>query len=103
VVLAPYAAWREKTAGKEWKPWRTRKMAVAALSVAAFWILSMAFRNYAMAYVESPSYPAALNLTAPVFIAVFYYFKKHKEEADVASGMGVVACAMLLALMTVHK
>jgi len=82
--------------------WANQQMLAAALIAGFLWICHMIYKNYAMAFTPNPSYPAAILLTAPVFIAVFYHFTKHKEEADVASGMGIVACALVLALFTVH-
>jgi hypothetical protein len=55
-----------------------------------------------MAFTPNPGYQGAILLISPLFIAIFYHFAKHKEEADVKSGMGIVACAILLALATVH-
>ncbi len=80
---------------------RVRKMAQAAMLLAFGWIGSMIFKNSAMAFVPNPAYLSALLYTAPAFIALFYKLTGHKEEADVLSGMGVVACAALLALVTV--
>ena len=62
----------------------------------------MVFKNYAMVYVPNPAYQAAIGLTAPLFVALFYLLVKHREEGDVKNGMGVVACAVLLALATVR-
>lgn len=82
--------------------WTNQKMLAAGMLACFTWICHMIYKNYGMVYTPNPSYLAALGLTTPVFIAVFYRFAKHKEEADVASGMGIVACAVLLALVTVR-
>jgi hypothetical protein len=88
---------------KKDKPtWMTKEMAVAALLATLTWICHMIYKNYSMAFTPNPGYQGALILTSPVFIAIFYHFAKHKEEADVKSGMGIVACAILLALATVR-
>lgn len=87
---------------KEPKPWANANMAVAALLAALTWICHMIYKNYSMAFTPNPGYQGAILLTAPVFIAIFYHFIGHREEADVKSGMGIVACAILLALATVH-
>jgi hypothetical protein len=86
------------------KPLKTegRQLAMAAVLAALAWICMMIYKNYAMAFTPNPSYQVALSLTAPVFVAGFYRLLRHKEEADVASGMGIVACAVLLAVLTVH-
>jgi prolipoprotein diacylglyceryltransferase len=78
--------------------WVNTKMLKAVLLLSAAWLCHMIFKNYAMAFTANPSYQAALNLSTPVFIALFYMAAKHKEEAAVWPGMGIVACAVLLAL-----
>jgi hypothetical protein len=82
--------------------WRTRAMALAALATGSAWVALMAFKNYAMAFTPSPSYQAAVSLTTPLFVSLWYRATGHREEADVKAGMGVVACAILLALVTVR-
>lgn len=102
IVLGPYVAWKEKDLGLKAKNWLTKGMIAAALLMTVSWIGHMIFKNYAMAFTQNPAYQVALNLTTPVFIAAFYFFVKHKEEADVKSGFGVVLCAVLLVLLTVR-
>ncbi len=102
LVLGPYVLWKEKTLGLKAQPWAGKAMVAAALLMSFSWLCHMIYKNYAMAFTPNPAYQAALNLTAPIFIWVFYRFTRHKEEADVASGFGVVLCAVLLALLTVR-
>lgn len=83
--------------------WTNRTLLAAVLLAAFAWICHMIYKNYAMAFTPNPSYQVALGLTTPVFIALFYLMAGHKEKADVKSGMGVVACAVLLALLTVRR
>ena len=80
---------------------RPRKMARAAAMLVFGWIGAMIFKSTAMAFVPNPAYLSALLYTAPVFIAIFYKLTGHKEEADIMSGLGLVACAALLAAATV--
>lgn len=101
VLTGGYALWRESKTPQTPINWRTKKMAVAAVVLAAGWICSMILKLYAMAFIPNPAYQAAIGQTAPVFIALFYWLVKHKEEGDVASGMGIMACTILLALLTV--
>jgi hypothetical protein len=98
-TIGLYVCWHETRAKDAFK-WRTKRMAMASMLAAAGWIASMTFRNYAMAFVPNPAYIAAIGQMTPVFISVFYRAVGHKEEADVKSGLGVVACASLLALAT---
>ena len=102
-VIGGYVFWRESRTKVTPVFWRTRKMMLATFLLTFSWIGNMTFKNYAMAFVPNPSFQSALGQTTPVFIALFYWFVKHKEKADVASGMGVAACATLLALMTAGK
>jgi hypothetical protein len=107
-IIGGYTLWRDRkpqaaeTAAAPRVSWANRRMSVAALLACAAWICLMIYKNYAMAFTPNPSFVAALTLTSPVFIAVFYKLAKFREEADVVSGMGIVGCALVLALMTVH-
>lgn len=80
-----------------------RPLLLASLAAAFVWISHMVFKNYAVAYSESPSYQAAINLTAPVMIAIVYRVVGHREETDVRAGMGIVAAALLLVVVTAFK
>lgn len=99
LMLGGYTAWREKR-----KPavtlWRTRAMVLAATIFAASWICHMTFKNYAMVFTPNPSYQAALNLTAPLFISLYYAATGHREESDVKSGYGMVIAAVLLSIIS---
>lgn len=74
---------------------------LAAVIMAAAWICGMIYKNYAMVFAENPSYVAAIGLTTPVFIAGWYWLRRHREEEEVWSGYGIVACAAFLVLLTV--
>lgn len=100
VIVGCYAIWRQKT-DPQVGGWGKREMLAAALIAGFTWICGMIYKNYAMSFTPNPSYVAALGLTVPVFIAAFYRITGHREEADVKSGMGIVASAALLALMAV--
>jgi len=82
---------------------RLKPLLAASLAAALVWLAHMVFKNYAMAYSESPSYQAAINLTAPVMIAGVYRIVGHREETDVRAGMGIVAAALLLVVVTAFK
>ncbi len=75
---------------------------LAALMAAAAWICHMIYKNYAMIFTDHPAYVAALGLTAPVFIAVYYRVVGHREREETLSGYGIVACALLLVVMTIR-
>lgn len=80
-----------------------KKVLAAAILVSLVWIGHMTFKNYAVAYTPHPSYQAAVNLTAPVFISIIYLFLGHREKANVRDGMGIVVSVLLLVLMTVKR
>jgi hypothetical protein len=103
LLIGAYSLWAEAKGARipPVKPWATKEMLAATLIAGFSWICHMIYKNYAMAFTPNPSYQVAINLTTPVFIEGFYYLAKHREEADVKSGMGIVACAALLAVMTV--
>lgn len=75
---------------------------LASLMIAAAWICHMIYKNYAMIFTLNPAYVAALGLTAPVFIAIYYRIVKHKEQEETLSGYGIVTCALLLVLLTIR-
>lgn len=75
---------------------------LAALMACAAWICLMIYKNYAMIFTINPAYVAALGLTAPVFITVYYRMARHKEQEETLSGYGIVACALLLVVLTIR-
>lgn len=103
VIIGGYVLWRSAQ-GRDVTTtgWVNKKMLAASLLACFIWICHMIYKNYGMVYTPNPSYLAAIGLTSPVFIAIFYRFARYRENADVASGMGVVACAVLLVLFTVR-
>lgn len=62
----------------------------------------MIFKMYAVGFATNPSYVAALGMTTPIFILLYYRLIAHKEQGDVKNGMGIVLCAVLLAALTVR-
>lgn len=112
VLVGPYVLWKRRDKPQPLAqtvpvvappPLQLRPLLAAALAAALVWIAHMIFKNYAMAYSESPSYQAAIGLTAPVMIAVVYRIIGHREETDVKAGMGIVAAALLLVFVTAFK
>jgi hypothetical protein len=99
LLMGGYSFYREHRAPSPF--WRKRQIIYAAAVLSFGWVCHMIAKNYAMAFVPNPSYQGAIALTAPLFIAFFYKWKKHKEEADVTSGMGIVFCVIALVLLTV--
>lgn len=103
LVSGGYAIWRERAATPEQSAqWKSGVMVAATLMATFAWICHMTYKNYAMVFTDNPSFQAAIGLTAPVFISVYYHFTGHREEGDRISGYGVVACALALVLLTVR-
>lgn len=112
VLVGPYILWQRRACVPLLAPvipvlphaqMKLRPLLAASFAAAMVWIGHMVFKNYAMAYAESPSYQAAINLTAPVMIALVYRAVGHREETDVRAGMGIVAAALLLVVVTALK
>ncbi len=79
----------------------SKGMLPAAVLAAFIWITFVMFKCIAMITIPNPAYLVALNQMAPVMISLFYLAIKYKEEGDVKYGFGVVACAILMAFLTV--
>ncbi|MDP2205742.1 MAG: hypothetical protein Q8K65_05490 [Alphaproteobacteria bacterium] len=113
VMVGPYILWQRR---RRFSPLvqtlpvvapppslQLRPLLAASFAAALVWLAHMVFKNYAMAYAENPSYQAAIGLTAPVMIALVYRSVGHREETDVRAGMGIVAAALLLVIVTAFK
>ena len=81
---------------------RRAALPLAAVIMAFAWICHMIYKNYAMIFAANPSYVGAIGLTAPVFIAGYYWLTGHREKEEVWSGYGIVACAALLVLFSLR-
>jgi len=68
--------------------------------LAGLWIAHMIAKNYGNSFAENPAYVAAVILTAPVFIALYYKLVKHEESGDVSSGFGIVLSTIILTIFT---
>lgn len=63
-------------------------------------LLAMMSKNYGFALVDNPAYVVAMLQSTPVFVTLYYLARKRREQADVKSGFGVVACCAALAVLT---
>lgn len=98
-MVTGYALYERHRERLQWQM-LNKPIVIASVLMCVIWIAHMILKMYAMAFTFNPGYVAAILLTAPVFISVYYKWLNHVEEADVKNGMGVVACAILLILMT---
>lgn len=101
-MAGPLLIFKERNKRRAPAGWGAPMAILASLMAGFVWVSHMAYKNYAVAYAPHPSYQAAVNLTAPVFIMLFYKLVKHREQnVDVKSGMGIVVSALLLVLITI--
>jgi hypothetical protein len=71
---------------------------IGALSATA-----LVFKNYAMAEVEHPSYLSVILFTDALWVLLVYRLIGRKDESDIWSGLGIVACAVgLVVLKSLH-
>jgi len=98
-LIGGYALYREKKSPSI--NLCKKRLFLGSSALALLWMMGMTLQNYSMIFIPNPAYQIAIGQLSPILIAIFYYFIKHKETADVRSGMGVVACAILLVLIAV--
>lgn len=56
-------------------------------------------KNVAMSYTVNPAYVTAIICTSPFWVSLYYKAAKHKEVADVRSGLVFVISAIVLVLL----
>ncbi len=78
-----------------------REVAGVAVVISVLWIAAMVFQNTARITVPNPAYLFVIGQLSTVLISIFYLVIKHKEEGDVASGFGIVVCAIVLSLLVI--
>lgn len=100
VIAGGYAAYHEGKPQRQ--KWAWQPLAFNALLLAIVWIAHMTFKNYAMAFTPNPAYQSAVLQVTPLLVAGVYKIVGHRENADVKSGLYLVAFVALLALVTIH-
>lgn len=73
-----------------------------ALAMAVVWLSQVSLKNYAFTFSPNPAYVAAVLELSPVWALLFYRFTGHKEEADIKAGLGIMASAVVLSLLTIR-
>lgn len=101
-LVGGHTVWQAKRNIVKPPRYRDRKLLHASFLMTIAYIFHMIFKMYAVGFSVNPSYVAAIGMTAPIFIALYYRLIAHKEEGDVKNGMGIVLCAMALAALTVR-
>ena len=79
---------------------RDRRALLAGLAAGFFWLIATPVKWLAIAHVENPAYVSLIGMTQPFWVLLVYRFSKRQESADIWSGLGIVACAILLVICT---
>lgn len=80
----------------------SKSIFVPAFFMFLIWSLHMVTKNYANTLTPNPSYVAALVLTCPVWVMLFYKIVGHKEDANISAGIGIMISAIMLALLNLR-
>ncbi len=65
----------------------------------AIFSLMMSSNFMAYSFIDNPALLSAVKFTDTVIILIVYKLTKRKEEADIVSGLGIVACAAVIVLL----
>ena len=79
---------------------RDKRVFIAGLCAAAGWIVATLSKWSAISTVENPAYVGTVSLCEPFLILLIYRLLQRKEEAKIADGIGIVACAVALVFFT---
>lgn len=77
-----------------------KKTLLAGAVMGVNWFIHTPSKQYAFSLVENPAYVMLIGLASPLVVIAVYRLIGRKEKADVFSGLGVVACAVLLVVST---
>lgn len=80
--------------------WKDRRVFYAGLCAAAGWVIATPAKWYAISMVENPAYVSAVGLCEPFAVLIVYRLLRRREEARIADGIGIVACAIALVVFT---
>lgn len=69
------------------------------LFIGAFMAIGVTVYVMSVAYVDNPGYVSALRLVNTVLIVLAHKFMGKKDDSDVVSGFGIVACAAALIIL----
>jgi hypothetical protein len=78
----------------------TRGLLISAGMMAVGSLAHVMTKNVAYTFVSNPAYVSIVLLSAPLFVSVFYHFKKRPDDASVLAGFGIVASAAALIVLT---
>jgi hypothetical protein len=72
----------------------------AAACVSVFSGFGVVLKTIAMIHTPHPAYLSVLSLTDSLIIVLYHRLTGRREEANIRDGLGIVACAMLLVVVT---
>lgn len=78
-----------------------KRTGIISIGIALTWMGTMVCRNYAITLSSNPAFAVTIVMLAPVWIVLYNKLIGFKDDSDILSGLGVVACAILLVVMTV--
>jgi hypothetical protein len=71
-----------------------------AACVSVFSGFGVVLKTIAMMYTPHPAYLSVLLLTDSLVIVLYHRLTGHRDEANIRDGLGVVACAIVLVVVT---
>ncbi len=77
-----------------------QKTGIISIGIALTWLGTMVCRNYAITLASNPAFAVTIVMLAPVWIVVYNRLIRFKDESDILSGLGVVACSIIMAILT---
>jgi len=77
-----------------------RRVLLAGLWAAFAWLISTPAKWYAILQAENPAYVTMFALSVPFLVLIVFRLSGRKEEANVMSGIGIVASAAALVYFT---
>lgn len=100
LILGGYLLLKKRGQPRQPAGWAGTMGMMTALISGFIWVTHMTYKNYAVAFAPHPSYQAAVNLTAPVFVLLFYKLAGYREAESPKAGIGVVISAAVLLILT---
>ncbi len=103
ISVSSFSLWqnRKKTINDIYKSIKiSRKLIITSILISIFIILHMIFKISSFAFIDNPAYPNALVLLSPLWVILFYKIIRHKEEANVSAGIGILISAIVLVFLT---
>lgn len=99
IITLIMAFMQHKDARYSYKDIFTPKLIKAGLLIGSLFVFANLTKNSAMSFTSNPAYVTAITFANPVFVTLYYKWIKHKEQANIYAGYGVVASAIALVIL----